>query len=126
MTDQIWRRSWRVAAGLFGAAAVALGAYAAHGLSGHEQELAEKASHFALLHALALLALSQGARPLCRMTKAAGSFFILGVLLFCGALTLLGLTPAAAAPVAPFGGSSFILGWLLLALSGLRKSPSGV
>jgi len=126
MTEEGWRRGWLLAAGLIGAAAVALGAYAAHGLAGHEQELADKASRFALLHALALLALSQGKMALSWPLKAAGGFFILGVLLFCGALILLALTALPVAGMAPFGGSSLILGWCFLALAALRKSPPEV
>jgi uncharacterized membrane protein YgdD (TMEM256/DUF423 family) len=121
MSDSSWKRGWLLAAGLLGAYGVGFAAYGAHGLAGHEQELADKASHFALIHALALLALSQKNGVLNPWMKAAGGFFVLGSLLFCGSLTLLAVTSCPAAMMAPFGGSSFILGWLLLAVSALRR-----
>ncbi|OIQ91436.1 hypothetical protein GALL_266410 [mine drainage metagenome] len=121
MTDDGWRRIWQTAAGIFGAAAVAIGAYGAHGLGGHAQDLTGKASEFGLLHALALLALSRGAAPLRRSLKLAGTFFLLGTLLFCGALTALALTSWPVALVTPFGGTSFILGWLCLAGGGMTQ-----
>jgi len=121
MSDSCWKRGWLLAAGLLGAYGVGFAAYGAHGLAGHEQELADKASHFALIHALALLALSQKDGGLNPWVKAAGGFFILGGLLFCGSLTLLAVTSWPAAMLAPFGGSSFIIGWLLLAVSSLRR-----
>ena len=121
MSDSCWKRGWLLAAGLLGAYGVGFAAYGAHGLAGHEQELADKASQFALIHALALLALSQKNGGLNPWVKAAGGFFILGGLLFCGSLTLLAVTSWPAAMLAPFGGSSFIIGWLLLAVSSLRR-----
>lgn len=121
MADHIAKRLCLLAAGLIGAYGVAFGAYAAHGLVGHPQELAEKASHFALIHALALLALSQGSFAGGRWLKVASGFFALGCLLFCGALTLLAVTDLPVGPVAPFGGTSFILGWASLAVAALRR-----
>jgi len=121
MTDSSWKRGWLLVAGLLGAYGVGFGAYSAHGLAGHEQELADKASHFALIHALALLALSQRNERLNFLVKASAGFFVLGSLLFCGSLTLLAVSSCPAAAMAPFGGSSFMLGWSLLAVSALRR-----
>lgn len=121
MNDDTAKRIWLLAAGLLGAYGVAFGAYGAHALAGHPQELAEKASRFALIHAVALLALARGMMPVGRFLKIGGGFFILGSLLFCGTLTLLALTELPVAPMAPFGGVSFILGWLFLAVSALRR-----
>lgn len=118
------RRLFLFCAGLAGAAGVALGAYAAHGLQGGAQELVEKASRFMLLHALALLGVALLQRPGARWVAAAGGLFIAGILLFCGALLGLGLFSWPVAYVTPFGGTSFILGWLALAISALRDRQS--
>ena len=121
MIDSSFKRFCLLAAGLIGAYGVAFGAYGAHGLAGHEQELAEKASHYALIHALALLALSQGHFAAGRWLIVPVGFFTLGCLLFCGALTLLALTSLPVGPMAPFGGTSFILGWASLSVLALRR-----
>jgi uncharacterized membrane protein YgdD (TMEM256/DUF423 family) len=126
MTAASWRRVWLLAAGLLGAAAVGLGAYAAHGLAGAEQELVEKASRYGLIHALALLALAQSP-SIGRLRILAGLLFIAGSLLFCGALVGLGVFAWPVAFIAPFGGSAFILGWLALAGTAIGgESPPGV
>lgn len=126
MTDRI-TRSLLVLAGLSGAAAVACGAYASHGLpavrDARAVELWRMASQYQLTHAAALLGVAvlrrQGGGGL--LTALAGGAFALGCLLFPGALYLLGwFGPIALGAVAPVGGVSFILGWLLLAAAGLR------
>lgn len=116
----------RVAAGLLGATAVVLGALGAHGVEMTDTQQAnwELAVQYQLLHAVALLALS--AMPntgrLRRLTVAA---FLLGVVLFCGALYLPPLVgETALTKVAPWGGTLLIAGWVLVLLDALRK-PAG-
>lgn len=114
-------------AGLFGAVAVAAGAYASHGLAavrdGHAVELWKTASQYQMLHALAILALVPLRRVLVRQRRwltAAGLGFAVGCLLFPGALYLLGWNgPSAMGAVAPLGGLSFMLGWLCVGVAGL-------
>lgn len=120
-------RPWIGLAGLFGAAGVGIGAFAAHAMErvgdGRAVDLVEKASHYMLWHALALglVAVLADRLPQRRGVRVAGMFFTLGILLFCG--SLLGLAFTGWRPVAmaaPFGGTAFIAGWLALAWSGLR------
>lgn len=118
-------RAWVILAGLNGAMAVAMGAYAAHGLAAdpHLQALAERASQYQLLHALALLAADRLAADGRRLAHAAALLFVAGMTLFCGSLYLRALTgaPLPLPLVTPAGGLSFMAGWLLLAASGLGR-----
>lgn len=122
-------RPWMMLAGGFGALAVATGAFAAHVLQrlgdNYAMGLAEKAAHYMLWHALALglVAVLVERRPDSRPERLAGALFTLGILLFCGSLLTLAFTGwRPVAMVAPFGGTSFILGWLALGWAGLRRS----
>lgn len=120
-------RPWIVLAGINGALAVGLGAYAAHGLGGdaYLQGLAERAAHFQLVHALALLAADRIAAEGRRLAHGAAGLFLIGTVLFCGSLYLKALTgaPLAVPMVTPAGGIAFVFGWILLALAGLGRRP---
>lgn len=113
-------RFFLIFAGLSGAIAVALGAYASHGLDGHAQELADKASRYQIYHALALLGVAALQEKGGIWARLAGAFFCLGSLLFPGALYAMALADLPWAQLAPFGGTSFILGWVSLAICAWR------
>lgn len=101
---------------LLAAAAVALGAYAAHGMDGLAQSRLQTASALAFGHGAALAALApQARRPLARIALAA---LLLGALLFCGGLVAGALLGAGMA-IAPAGGMLLIAGWLLYAVAAL-------
>lgn len=102
------------ALGFFG---VALGAFGAHGL---KDQLAasglvatyEKAVLYLFVH-LAPMLVAARLQPFARNAWIA---FFLGVILFSGSLFLLCLTGTKwLGAVTPFGGVSFLVGWLLLA-----------
>lgn len=125
-----------LAAGLLGATAVALGAFAAHGLSdalagfGYKgDELSKRLENFVtgsryqLTTAAAVLAigLAAGRRPLLHL---AGWILVGGVLVFSGLLYVL----AFAGPnwkflgaIVPLGGLAMIGGWILASFSILRS-----
>ncbi len=98
-------RIWITVGALFAAAAVALGAYHAHGLKGtlqssglHEPELTERMENFAtaaryqMYHALGLVLLGLvAARSAGAWSTLAGIAFVIGVLLFSGLLYALAL-----------------------------------
>jgi uncharacterized membrane protein YgdD (TMEM256/DUF423 family) len=121
---------WLVAAGLNGLMAVAMGAFASHGLRALLDTAAlgwiETASRYQLWHALALfvvaLLLHQvGPGAQRRLLQASGWAFLAGIVLFAGSLYLLALTGLRAfAWITPFGGLAFIAGWAALALLGIR------
>lgn len=108
-------------------AAVALGAFAAHGLRGRvpPELLAafETGARYHMYHALALFVVAwAGARWPGAATTAAGWLFVAGTVLFAGSLYLLALTGQRwLGAVTPLGGAAFIAGWLALAWSALAR-----
>lgn len=105
---------WLAALGAFACAvAVGLGAYAMHGaLPAHDHERLVIAAVFLFAHGLALAALAPGAAT--RLRRAGLLALLGGTLLFSGSLVgaaLFGIEPR----LAPVGGSTLILGWLLVA-----------
>ena len=106
---------------LSAALAVALGAFAAHGLrsrvSPDALQVFETGARYHMYHALALLAVAWAvARWPSAWTSAAGWFFVAGTVLFSGSLYLLAVTGVRAlGAITPLGGLAFILGWLALA-----------
>lgn len=114
-------------AAVFGFLAVALGAFGAHSLKdvlgrNGTAGIWEKAVFYHFIHAVMLYVLAQ------RATPAMGSWwcFLIGILVFSGSLYALALTNIRAlGAVTPFGGVSFIVGWLWLAICPLTKAGAG-
>lgn len=119
-------RPWVLLAGLSGMMAVGMGAYAAHGLAGDVfmQALAERASHYQLVHALALLAADRLAADGRRLAHGAAGLFVLGMVLFCGSLYYKAMSggPFPVPMVTPAGGITFMAGWLVLALASFGRA----
>lgn len=121
------RNLWLVLAGLNGAAFVALGAYGAHGLGDapQAQRWFDIALRYHGWHAAALLAIAlwmPAGIAARRLRGVALASFLIGTILFCGSLYRMALTDLPLfAGAAPIGGSSFILGWLALAVAGLFR-----
>jgi uncharacterized membrane protein YgdD (TMEM256/DUF423 family) len=123
--------AWLAAAGANGLIAVAMGAFAAHGLRATLEPAAlawvETAARYQLWHALALLGagllLSQpGLARHRRLIEAAAWLFLAGIVLFAGSLYLLALTGLrAVAWITPFGGLALIAGWAALVVLGVRR-----
>ena len=123
-----------LAAGLFGATGVGLGAFGAHALRATLTELGtrdrwETAVFYQLTHTVALLGAAawlQSARGAAanRIIWAARSWS-LGITLFSGSLYVLAVTTSAPLwfkiAVPPLGGTSFIVGWLCVAAAALAK-----
>ena len=121
-------RLFFVLGSLSGFIAVALGAFAAHGLKARLAPdllaVFETGARYQMYHALALLAAAwacgrwPGGWP-----AAAGWFFVAGTLLFCGSLYVLALTGQRwLGAVAPFGGLALLAGWLCLASGAWKAS----
>jgi uncharacterized membrane protein YgdD (TMEM256/DUF423 family) len=119
---------WIVMAGFHGACAVALGAYAAHGMADADAyvvSLMEKATRYQMVHALALIAVA-GVQIHCVAHRwpsgwfaLSGALLAVGTFLFCGVLYAIALAGWQAAALAPYGGMSLIAGWLALVVGGL-------
>lgn len=138
---------WGASGAILAFLAVALGAFAAHGLGDHFEKLyadtpakmiaghpipaAQKyladfktGAEYQFYHALALLFVSQLSRESnSKLLNTAGWCFLLGTLFFSGSLYLLTLLaiPVFGA-ITPIGGLLFLVGWGMLAGSFLSDS----
>ena len=111
--------------GLFGASGVIGGALGTHffkaRLNPEALGIYETAVLYCLLHAMMLVVSGLRLRqfPQSRALRFAGVAFAAGIVLFSGSLVLKTLWgPGWWSGLAPKGGSAFIAGWLLIALSG--------
>lgn len=123
-----------VTASLFGATAVILGAFGAHGLKSlidqSSLEIWAKGVEYQFYHTFALLFLYLFAKKEgLKSVKLAYGFFTFGILLFSGSLYLLALRSILdigfinyIGPVTPVGGLLFICGWLSLFISALKEN----
>ncbi len=118
-------RPWLFLAGVNGVIAVGFGAYASHGLAGdaHLQSLADMASRYQLIHALALLAVDRLAADRRPLAGISGLFFFLGTLLFCWSLYAKALAGGdfPIPMVTPAGGICFMIAWVVLAVGGVMR-----
>ena len=116
---------WFGIAALMGASAVGLGAFGAHALKGklspEHLSLFEIAVRYQIYHALALFAVAFASTRVDNFVlKLSGSFFVLGILLFCGSLhALIFISDSSrwAGPLTPIGGVFLILAWLILSFA---------
>lgn len=119
-------RFFFIAGSLSAFLAVALGAFAAHGLKSKlEPEMLnifEVGARYQMYHALALLAVAWAStRWPGASVNGAGWLFIAGTIIFSGSLYLLSLTGLRwLGAITPIGGLAFLLGWLLLAWAAWR------
>lgn len=118
---------WIILGAANGFLAVALGAFAAHGLKGRLSEtmlgVFDKGVDYQAMHAMALLAtgLIIHAYGRSRWLTWAGGLFLAGILLFSGSLYILATTQIRGwGIVTPFGGMAFLGGWLCLAWGAWR------
>ncbi len=127
-------RGWIAVAAVSGAISVVVGAFAAHGVDpamaagAKAREWLQTGSQYEMIHALAMLvvtALYAVGRLEKRLAIAAQCLFLLGGVLFPGALYALAFGgPRWFGAVAPIGGMAFILGWLCLGLAALTRSDA--
>jgi uncharacterized membrane protein YgdD (TMEM256/DUF423 family) len=110
-----------VAGALAGLTAVAMAAFAAHGkLAPEALAMLRNAVQMQGWHALALFGCGLWLGRGGGFALAAGLAFLLGLILFCGAVYALALGGLRLPRVAPTGGTILMLGWALLAISALR------
>ncbi|PPD46834.1 MAG: hypothetical protein CTY16_08625 [Methylobacter sp.] len=111
---------------------VACGAFGAHGLkaviSPELLAVYQTGVNYQMWHALGLVAIGL-LRQQCPGSKLliwSGWLMFVGILIFSGSLYLLAvLDEKALGMVTPFGGICFLVAWLLLALSALKKPQPG-
>ncbi|TPI41194.1 DUF423 domain-containing protein [Mesorhizobium sp. B3-1-9] len=105
-----------LAAGLVGAAGVALSAAAAH----RGGAFTGTAANFLLMHAPVFLAIGLGGGNRC--LRIASLVLLAGLLLFCGDLLARDFLGSRLFPMsAPIGGTLLIAGWVAIAVSALWR-----
>jgi uncharacterized membrane protein YgdD (TMEM256/DUF423 family) len=98
-----------------------MAAFAAHGLHDpNALRVVESGVRMQGWHALALLGTALWTSRGGWLADAAAAAFAAGMLLFCGSVYSLGLAGVSLGLLAPTGGITLMLGWLLLAASGMR------
>ncbi len=115
-------KTWIIIGGIAGFLGVALGAFGAHvlepKLSPEMITIYDKAVLYHLIHSVAIISIALTGRELfykCAM------FFAIGIILFSFSLYLYSTTQVITfALITPLGGISFLVGWLLILIEGLR------
>lgn len=109
--------------------AVALGAFGAHGLEGKVSEkmlgIWEKAVNYQMFHTMALLITGLLTAKIQSVSMLwAGWLFFAGILLFSGSLYLYSTTGIKSlAMITPFGGLTFLAGWIMLGYAVVKYLP---
>jgi uncharacterized membrane protein YgdD (TMEM256/DUF423 family) len=119
-----------VAGAMLGGVAVAAGAFGAHGLKAALEASGqinnwETAARYAMVHALALVAvgLFAAVRPDVTGLATSAWCFLVGTLIFSGCLAVITLTDVKMlGAIVPVGGILLIAGWAWLALAAARIS----
>lgn len=116
-----------ISVGSFNAAlAIALGAFAAHGLEKHLDERSiqvfNTAADFHFWHALGIILVGVIAKASPKINYSSIAILMnLGIILFCGSLYVLSTTGIKwLGMITPFGGTAFIIAWTWLAWKSLR------
>lgn len=122
-----------VLVGLLGVLGVGLGAFGAHGLkpllTESQLTIYKTGVHYQMLHVGVLLAIALFSQFKSHsLLNRAFWAMALGILLFSGSLYLLSTREVLGitnwkwlGPITPLGGLSFIVGWLLILVYGLRQ-----
>lgn len=111
------RRTWMTLAAAGGLIAVAVGAFAAHGVSDPKaQEWLRTGSTYGFMHTMATFACATFMNIGAKRARFAPAFFLSGVVVFSGTLYAMALgAPRWLGAVTPIGGTLFLIGWATLA-----------
>lgn len=125
-------RNFFIVGGLFCVLAVGLGAFGAHGLKAqlgtYGLELWEKGTYYQMTHSIAIIISTLAAYlfQTKRYFLIANCFFTIGIFCFSGSLYTIALTNIKMfGMIAPIGGTSFMIAWLLF-LIGCFKFSSNI
>ncbi len=119
------RRNWMTLAALGGFIAVAVGAFAAHGVADPvAKDLLKTGAMYGFMHSLATFASATFMQVGARRARFAPAFFLSGVALFSGSLYALAFgAPRWVGAITPVGGLLFLAGWLVLAWAARGVDP---
>jgi uncharacterized membrane protein YgdD (TMEM256/DUF423 family) len=116
----MWSRSlWMRLAALSGLCAVAIGAFAAHGVKDAKAaEWLKLGAQYQFMHAMATVACATFMNIGAARARSAPAFFLAGTAVFSGSLYAMALgAPRILGAITPIGGSLFLIGWAVLAWS---------
>lgn len=120
-------KKYLVVAAVFGALAVLLGAFGAHGLkekiSVQSLQSFETAVRYQMYHVLALLLINNTSSLNIFAKKITSILFITAILFFSGSIYAItfGVPAKLIWFITPLGGTLFVIGWLFLAYSFFKK-----
>lgn len=111
------RRTWMTLAAVSGLLAVAVGAFAAHGVSDPAaKDWLKTGASYEFMHTMATFACATFMNIGAKRARFAPGFFLGGTVLFSGSLYAGALgAPHWVFMVTPVGGVSFLIGWAILA-----------
>ena len=113
------RRDWLTLAALNALVAIAMGAFAAHGISAPKAaEWLRTGAQYAFWHTMATFASAAFMGMGAPRARFAPAFFLTGSVIFAGSLYAMAFgAPRWLGAVTPIGGVLFLCGWAWLALS---------
>ncbi|MBX3483775.1 DUF423 domain-containing protein [Phenylobacterium sp.] len=120
------RRNWMTLGAVGGFVAVAVGAFAAHGVRDDPRaaELLRTGATYGFMHTMATFASATFMQVGARRARFAPGFFLSGVALFSGSLYALALgAPDWVGAITPVGGLLFLAGWATLAWAARGVDP---
>ena len=111
------RRTWMTLAAASGFIAVAVGAFAAHGVSDPAaKDWLKTGATYEFMHTMATFACATFMNIGAKRARFAPTFFLGGTVLFSGSLYAMALgAPRWLGMVTPLGGLCFLTGWAILA-----------
>ncbi len=120
-------KTWVTIGAVLGFIGVALGAFGAHSLKPFILpdllETYKTGVFYHLIHAVVILALGLYAKPEFSVSS---WLFLAGIILFSFSLYIYSVTGIKSlAIITPFGGVSFLAGWLMIIIISLRKKKTG-
>lgn len=116
------RRTWIRLAAVNGFLAVAIGAFAAHGISDPAaKEWLKTGAAYQFMHTMATFACATLMNVGARRARLAPAFFLSGIVLFSGSLYAMALgAPRWFGAITPLGGVCFLIGWGVMIWSASR------
>lgn len=115
--QRVWtRRTWMTLAAASGFMAVAMGAFAAHGIADPQaREWMKTGASYQFMHAMATFACATFMNIGARRARHCPAFFLAGAVLFSGSLYAMALGgPRGLGMITPLGGLCFLIGWAVL------------
>ena len=122
----IWnRRNWMTLGAVSGFIAVAMGAFAAHGIADPQaKDWIRTAASYQFMHSMTTFACATFMQIGARRARFAPAFFLSGIVFFSGSLYAMALGgPRILGAVTPIGGVLFLIGWGVLVWAARTIDP---